>query len=145
MIKRLALVICLVTCLVGCERSLKVGLDGKNPPTFRFDGSGDLQRVAICEITPDGKLPPYGSGFWVLIPRGDVNASKSSTVTYGLIPEGFYQTVPSSGSPPPLQEGKIYAFGAETRGAHGGDVWFTIRNGQSVTVRKTDPADPDTR
>jgi hypothetical protein len=145
MIKRLVLVICLVGFLAGCERPLKVTLDGKNPPTFRFDGSGDLQRIAICEITPEGKLPPYGSGFWVLFPRGNVNASKSPPVTYGVIPDGFYQTLPSSGSPPPLQEGKIYAFGAETREAPGGDVWFTIRNGKSVTVVKTDPADPNMR
>lgn len=56
---------------------------------------------------------PYGSGFWVLIPRGNVDASKSPPLTYGVIPVGFDQTVPSSGSPPPLQEGKIYAFLAD--------------------------------
>jgi hypothetical protein len=143
MIRRAALVIFLVASLTACERSLKVTLDGQNPPTFRFDGSGDVQRVTICEITPDGKLPPYGSGFWVLVPKGNVNASKSPPVTYGVVPDGFSQTVPSSGSPPKLEEGKIYAFGAETRKAHGGDVWFTIRNGKSVAVAKTDPADPN--
>ena len=94
MIKRLALVICLVASLAGCERPLKVTLDGKNPPTFRFDGSGDVQRIAICEITAEGKLPPYGSGFWVLFPRGNVKASKSPPITYGVVPDGFYQTFP---------------------------------------------------
>jgi hypothetical protein len=61
-------------------------------------------------------------------------------VTYDVIPDGFYQTLPSSGSPPLLQEGKIYAFGAETREAPGGDLWFTIRNGKSVTVSQDRPS-----
>jgi len=38
MIKRLALMICFVALLAGCERPLKVTLDGKNPPTFKFGG-----------------------------------------------------------------------------------------------------------
>jgi hypothetical protein len=143
MIKRLVLVICLVASLAGCERALKVTLDGKNPPTFRFDSSGELSWVFLYQVTPDGKVPNEGSAFWKLVPERVIVASESPPITYGIVPNGFAQEVPSKGSPPPLEEGKVYGFGAVTRNAPRGDVWFTIRNGKSVTVPKTDPADPD--
>ena len=145
MIRKLALMICLVGLLVACERPLKVTLDGKNPPTFRFDGSGELSWVVIYQVTPDGKVPPKGSAFWKLVPKRVIVASASPPITYGVVPSDFAQQVPANGNPPPLEEGKVYGFGAVTRNAPGNDVWFTIRNGKSVTVPKTDPADPDTR
>lgn len=58
MINRLALVICLVALLSGCERVLKVTLDGANPPTFKFNGSGEISWVYIYQVTPQGKIPP---------------------------------------------------------------------------------------
>jgi hypothetical protein len=143
MIKRLGLVICLVASLAGCERALKVTLDGKNPPTFRFDGSGELSWVGIYQVTPDGKVPPKDSEFWKLVPERVIVASESPPITYGVVPNGFAQEVPSNGSPPPLEEGRVYGFGAVTRNAPGGRIWFTIRNGQSVQVPRTDKADPD--
>jgi hypothetical protein len=145
MIKKFALMICLVGFLAGCERPLKVNFDGKNPPTFRFDGSGELSWVFIYQVTPDGKVPPKGSEFWVIVPKSVITASVSPPITYGVVPNGFAQQVPANGNPPPLEEGKVYGFGAVTREAPGGDVWFTIRNGKSVTIPKTDPADPDMR
>ena len=143
MLKRRALVICLVVSLSGCERPLKVILDGKNPPTFRFDGNGDLSWVFMYQVAPDGKVPPKNSEFWKLVPRGVVEALESPPITYGVVPDGFLQEVPSNGSPPPLEEGKVYGFGAITRNAPGGRIWFTIRNGQSVQVPRTDKGDPD--
>lgn len=139
--------ICFVALLAGCERPLKITLDGKNPPTFRFDGSGELSWVYIYKVTPEGKVPlkSEDSELWIIVPKGDNTASASPPITYGVVPNGFVQQVPSNGNPPALEEGKVYGFGADTRNAPGGDVWFTIRNGKSVTVPKTDPADPDTR
>lgn len=142
-LKRLMVLGCLTVSLAGCERSLRVTMDGKIPPTFTFDGSGVIEWVAIFEVTPDGMVPPKGSAFWKILPSSRVVASKSPPITYGVVPNGFYQTVPSGGSPPPLAEGKTYGFGAVTSGAQGGDVWFTIRDGKAVRVRKTDPADPE--
>jgi hypothetical protein len=133
-----------LACVVlSCERPLKVTLDGGNPPTFRFDSSGEIIQVGIYEVLPNGKIPPEGSQFWVLYPLQPIKASKSPPITYGTVPSGYYQTVPASGPPPPLQEGKIYGFGADTRGAAGGDIWFSIRGGHSERVEKTDPADPE--
>lgn len=145
MISRLVVVSYLIGGLTACERPLKVTLDGRTPPTFRFDGSGELLQVGIYQVTPEGKVPPRGSEFWVIFPRKLVKALKAPSITYGVVPDEFYQKVPASGSPPPLQEGKIYGFGADTRGAPGNDIWFTIRDGKSIRVPKTDPADPEMR
>jgi hypothetical protein len=141
MIKSLALVICVVVSLAGCERPLKVTLDGKNPPTIRFNGSGELSWVYIYQVTPEGKIPLKGkdSELWVIVPKPTISASASPPITYGVVPTGFVQQVPSSGNPPPLEEGKVYGFGADTRGQPGSAVWFTIRDGKSVQVPKTDP------
>jgi hypothetical protein len=141
MIKKLALMICLVGFLAGCERPLKVSLDGKNPPTFRFDGSGELSWVYIYQVTPEGKIPlkSKDSELWIIVPKQVITASASPPITYGVVPSDFAQHVPANGNPPALEEGKVYGFGADTRGQPGGAVWFTIRDGKSVQVPKTDP------
>lgn len=143
--KRLHLMALLILAsgMWGCERPLTVAIDGKIPPTFTFDGSGELQRILIYQVTKEGKVPPKGSAFWVIVPKGTVVASKSPKITYGVVPDGFEQRIPENGSPPKLEEGKVYGFGAVTAEAPGGDIWFTIRDGKSIRVRKTDPADPD--
>jgi hypothetical protein len=99
--------------------------------------------VYIFQVTPEGKVPPKGSEFWVIVLKGVIETSASLPITYGVVPDGFAQQVPSQGNPLPLEEGKVYAFGAVTRNAPGRNIWFTIRDGKSVAVRKTDPSDPE--
>ena len=131
----------LIFCFVGCERATSVAVNGKNPPTFKFSGTGEIQRIVLFPVTAEGKVPPKGAELWVLHADGRTKASECPPVTYGVVPDGFTQEVPTKGSPPSLQESKIYAFGAITTEARGGDVWFTIRDGSTVAVPKTDPAD----
>ena len=130
---------CLVGFLAGCERPLKVTLDGKNPPTLRFDGNGEVAWVYTYQVTPEGKIPLQDSELWIIVPKSVTTVSAAPPITYGVIPNGFVQQVPSNGTPPPLEEGKVYGFGAHTRGEPGGAIWFTIREGKSVQVPKTDP------
>jgi len=139
LIKWTVLVLCVVVLFTGCERILKVSLDGKNPPTFQFDGGGEIVWVSIYEVTSEGKIPPKGSAFWRLVPETSITASASPPITYGVVPNGFVQEVPANGNPPPLQEGKTYGFGADTRGQPGRTVWFRIYDGKSIQVPKTDP------
>lgn len=143
LIARAVLALCLVVFFTGCERILKVSFDGKNPPTFKFDGNGELNWVFIYEVTPEGKIPPKGSAFWRLVPKKSITASMSPPITYGVVPDGFVQEIPSVGNPRPLEEGKTYGFGADTSSQPGRTVWFTIRNGKSVQVAKTDPPGKD--
>jgi len=139
MIRKILVVIFLLTFFAGCERILKVTFDGKNPPTFKFDGRGQLEWVYIYQVTPDGKIPPRDTELWIIVPKRGITASASPPITYGVVPDGFEPQVPSSGNPPPLQEGKTYGFGAETGGQPGSAIWFTIRDGKAVQVPKTDP------
>jgi hypothetical protein len=104
---RLVITICLAMMLVGCERRLRIRLDGNNPPTFRFDGTGELSWVYIYQVTPDGKVPTKGSEFWIIVPKASMKTMAVPPITYGVIPNGFDQKVPSNGIPIALQEGKI--------------------------------------
>jgi hypothetical protein len=129
--------------LTACERRLTVMMDGKVPPAFTFDGNGDIQRVFIYQVTKDGKVPPKGSEFWVIVPTNTVVASRCPPIIYGVVPDGFVQRIPQTGAPPKLEEGQTYGFGAVTTEAPGGDMWFTIQAGKSIRAKKTDPADPE--
>jgi hypothetical protein len=137
--KRIVLAICLLVSCSGCERILDITFDGKNPPTFKLEGRGGLNSVVVYPVTPEGKVPPKGSAVWVIVPKKPIIASRSPSITYGVVPDGFEQEVPSSGTPPILEEGKTYGFGADTSEQPGRTVWFTIRDGKSVQVPKTDP------
>jgi hypothetical protein len=137
-ITRLALCCCLIACLAACERPITVALDGKNPPTFKFDGHGELQSISLYELTASGKLPPRGSELWEIRPLGPLKTGSSPSITYGIVPPGFTQIKPSSGDPLPLKEGHTYGFGATTTNVPGTDIWFTVHNGQTTRVRKTD-------
>ena len=139
MIRKIVVLIFLLTFFAGCERVLKVTLDGKNPPTVKFDGRGLIEWVYIYQVTHEGKIPPRDTELWILVPKQGTTASASPPITYGVVPEGFVQKVPANGNPPPLEEGKTYGFGADTDGQPGNDIWFTIRDGKSVEVPKTDP------
>ena len=132
-------VIFLLTFFTGCERILKVTLDGKNPPTVKFNGSGEISWVYTYQVTPQGKIPAKDTEMWIVVPKTAITASAAPPITYGVVPDGFVQQVPSNGNPPPLEEGKTYGFGADTRGQPGSAVWFTIRDGKAVQVPKTDP------
>jgi hypothetical protein len=139
MFKRVTIAICLLAFISGCERILKVTLDGNNPPTVKFDGRGGISWIFVYQVTPEGKIPARGTAMWKLVPKKGITASAAPPITYGVVPDGFVQEVPSNGSPPALEEGKTYGFGADTSGQPGATVWFTIRDGRSVQVPKTDP------
>lgn len=137
--KRILIAICFLIFCNGCERILDITFDGKNPPTFKLEGRGGLNSVVLYQVTPEGKVPPKGSALWRIVPKREIIASRSPSITYGVVPDGFEQEVPSNGTPPILEEGKTYGFGADTSGQPGRTVWFTIRDGKSVQVPKTDP------
>lgn len=139
MIRKVVVVIFLLTFFAGCESILKVTLDGKNPPTFKFDGNGLIGWIYIYQVTPEGKIPPKDTELWIIVPKQGTTASASPPITYGVVPNGFVQKVPENGNPPPLEEGKTYGFGAYTQDQPGSAIWFTIRDGKAVQVPKTDP------
>ena len=140
--------IALVFTLKGCtlERPTVVTVEGGNPPTFKLKGSGRQDFLLVRVLSPqeiaDPKIRPVETEeLWELRPKGPGEqppADDWPTITYGTVPPDFVQTIPSSGKPKPLQEGKTYEAGGSASGANGGSVWFKIENGQPKEIPKKD-------
>jgi hypothetical protein len=133
-----------IPLLIGCEVDMTLSIDGKNPPTFTLDGSGNLAFFMVREIVPENQVLPRNDRIsdknillWKIWPEGParVRISKLPPITYGRIPENFEQTLPVQGTPPTLEEGKIYEAGGPASSANGGTIWFTIKDGKSVIVQ----------
>ena len=133
--------------LLACERDTRVSIDGKVPPAFHMTGSGELVFLVVTEISPDNqKLAPAqrdsrkDTVLWKISPDNlsakEKAINRLPSITYGVIPKGFVQTKPENGTPPSLMEGKVYEAGGPSTNAHGGFVWFSIRNGKSVQVEE---------
>ena len=137
----------LVFALKGCtlERPTTVTVEGGNPPTFKLEGSGNqdflLVRVLSAkEIANPSIRPVETEELWELRPKGPVQppADDWPPITYGTVPPDFVQTIPRSGKPKPLEEGKTYEAGGSASNANGGSVWFKIENGQPKEIPKKD-------
>jgi len=129
---------------MACEVDTRVSIDGRNPPTFSFDGTGYLTFFTVKEIAPENQSvpnveqdPSKNRIIWWVWPTQPLEKPMKYTtpITYGKIPDGFYQKVPESGVPPPLTEGKVYEAGGQTASAHGGYIRFTVRDGQAVQLK----------
>ena len=135
---RTSLVAIILACTVGlgkCERSMTVTItNDSNPPTFKLDGSGRLFFFTVYEVVP-GK-PPSADGpvLWKIRPADEDQISLLPEIKYGVISPSFTQTVPHTGAPPPLLEGKLYSAGGPALEANGGGINFRIKDGRAVVV-----------
>lgn len=120
----------------GCESNMRISIDGKNPPTFMLSGSGNLVYLYLAEIHDNRPPSLEDPEIWRIRPTGNDKISQLPSITYGTVPNGFTQVTPTAGAPPPLMEGKVYAFGGPAYNANGGSIWFTIKDGKSMQVRK---------
>jgi hypothetical protein len=120
--------------LAGCERSMTVTLEGANPPTFKLSGSGRLIFFAVSEVAPGKPSKPDDPTMWEIRPTDENLISKLPAITYGVVPSGLRQTIPSAGAPPPLVEGKLYEAGGPAFNANGGTMRFTIKGGKATKV-----------
>jgi hypothetical protein len=96
--------------LIACEPSLRAKVDGSAlPPIFRFYG-GDAMR-AFFITTDEADAPGCRSNGCVLWQIDSVGISETpSGITYGVVPLGFKQVIPKSGSPSPLEPNNKYAY-----------------------------------
>ena len=132
---------------IGCsnEVDMKVSIDGKNPPTFKLSGSGELDILLVVEVASENqqvmstqRQPDKDVVLWEIWPdkSTETEIKKLPHIKYGTVPSGFIQKIPAGGQPSPLIEGRVYAAGGPARNANGGSIWFSIRNGESVEVSK---------
>jgi hypothetical protein len=96
--------------LIACEPSLRAKVDGSAlPPIFRFYG-GDAMR-AFFITTDEADAPGCRSNGCVLWEIDSVSISETPFgITYGVVPPGFRQVIPKSGSPPPLKPNIKYVY-----------------------------------
>ena len=73
---------------------------------------------------------------WEIRPRsGTDNSAKGlPQITYGQVPPGFEQLVPSVGTPPALQAGKVYAASGPRIEVPEAFVMFRIQDGKAIRI-----------
>lgn len=121
---------------LGCERNLSIRLQPSNPPIFDLNGSGRLVFFYVLEVPSSGKATADSPKLWEIRPSGNDRISELPSITYGVVPSGFIQIVPSSGVPPVLVEKKTYEAGGAVSDANGGSIWFVIQNDKPVLQQK---------
>jgi hypothetical protein len=121
----------LLMLLVGCEPHVVISFGEKVPPSFKFTGSGTLPFFVVIDLGDEKSSEVSDAVLWKIAP----NSAKTGTVplgpiTYGVVPEGWTQTVPAQGSPPALVEGRVYHAGGPEIEMPEGVVKFKITGGR---------------
>ena len=139
-----SIVMLLGLALTACEFDPQAKVKGGNPPSFSlWSGTGNLLLISIHEyrgarsssseqMIEIWRVEPARNGVAQMVGR---TPSDIDNVTYGVVPEGYRQTVPASANAPRLIEGTLYSYEFQTEAgmpAHGD---FEIRNGQASKVR----------
>jgi len=96
--------------LIACEPSLRAKVNGSAlPPIFRFYGGEEMRAFYIA--TDKSDAPECRSNGCVLWEIDSVGISETPLgIKYGVVPPGFRQVIPKSGSPPPLEPDNKYAY-----------------------------------
>ena len=124
-----------VASLVACERDMTIAVvNQSNPPSFKLSGSGRLVFFSVFEVPRDRPLSIDDPTMWEIRPVDENLISKLPNITYGVVPPGFQQTIPKTGTPPLLVEGTLYEAGGPAFDANGGSIRFTIKDGKIVIV-----------
>jgi len=123
----------LLGLLVGCEPHVVISFDEKLPPSFKFTGSGTLPFFIVIDLGDEKSTKMSDAVLWKIVP----DSAKAGTVplgpiTYGVVPEGWTQTVPAQGSPPPLVERRVYHAGGPEIEMPEGVVKFKIIGGRAL-------------
>jgi hypothetical protein len=137
-----------LSLVAGC-RSLTISISDSNPPVITFSASRfaeccrQLDFLGVYEvplenqkIAKSASTPKENIILWQIWPNAgtDNSADGLPPITYGKVPLGFTQKIPTQGEPPPLVEGKIYEAGGPPISVPDAYMRFTIRNGKAVRL-----------
>ena len=131
-------ILSLVLAVAGCK-GLSISVNDTNPPVFTFSAGQfaecctHLPLFVVYEVA-DGR--DEGAVIWDIRPQSgtDNSAQGLPKITYGQLPQGFEQVVPSSGPPPALQEGKVYVASGPRIEVPDAFVRFRIQNGKAIRM-----------
>ena len=143
---RLTGLMLLVFSASSCGEGLVISMDEKIPPSFKYKGNRwaecctNLNFFVVSEevgsgsVGPESEKPKY---VWWIWPKEGKNGEYFNlpAFTYGIVPEGWRQTIPEQGAAPPLIEGKTYQAGGNFHSGQDAHLRFTIRNGKAVWLR----------
>lgn len=129
-------ILSLVLVVTGCK-SLSVSVNDTNPPVFTFSAGQfaecctHLAFLVVYEVDGD-----HQRAIWQIRPKSgtDNSADGLPRITYGQVPQGFEQLVPSVGTPPALEEGKTYAASGPRIEVPEAFVMFRIQDGKAVRI-----------
>lgn len=134
----LAVLLCGIA--LSCERDTKLRVGGGNPRRFVMRGNGVLTAVRVRGPNRQRNVEGEAASLhWLIETKGDSatndNVSSIGPITYGVVPSGFQQIYPESGTAPPLTEREHYYVRAVVSEANGDDGYFVINKGV-VAFRK---------
>lgn len=131
-------ILSLVLVVAGCK-SLSVSINDTNPPVFTFSAG---QFAECCTHLAFFIVYAVDAGkdekkvIWQIRPRSgtDNSANALPQITYGQVPQGFEPLVPSMGTAPTLQPGKVYAASGPRVEVPEAFVMFRIEDGKAIRI-----------
>lgn len=132
-------IVTLVTIMIACERRTTVILEGGIEPKFLIAGSGRLGELIIFDQEQEKIGDPFDTTYviWRIKskdPDGGELVEQLRSITYGVVPPGYQQTIPINGLAPRLVENRRYRYWFITANAPHAAGYFEIRNGEVVPV-----------
>ena len=136
------LLLSVVSCfLVACEVDTRASIsEPKNPPAFKLSGSGRLGEFIVvgpfASVEDLDSFKPDVHAIWKITPLkyGVLLVDRVAPITYGVVPDGFEQDLPASGSPQPLEEGKFYTVTAPSVSAGFRRLCFKLEHSVAIKV-----------
>jgi hypothetical protein len=135
--------ILLVCSVSSCGEGLVISMDENLPPTFKYKGNRwaecctYLNFFVVNEVSADNIASKEKKNLWWIWPKESSNGEHDNLpgFTSGKVPDGWKQTVPEHGEPPPLVEGKTYEAGGNFHSGQDAHLRFTVRNGKAVRLQ----------
>jgi tellurite resistance protein TerC len=120
------------------QRATAIRMEG-NPPVFVLAGSGSLAHLLICGSKRQTVGDDQDFNLWEIMPVGGYQQGRLvediGAITYGVVPQGYQQSYPVDGvPPPPLAPGNKYEYWFDTTNAPHARSYFVIRDIKAVAV-----------
>jgi hypothetical protein len=85
-------------------------------------------------MTPEQIGQTEGETIWKISPPKGIWAADVPLITYADVPARWSQSIPRTGRPPALMEGRVYEARSFINTGPRGSSFFSIRDGKTVNV-----------
>jgi len=123
----------------GCGTTIGIEIREGLAPSFKPTGTQDASFVAVvgpCPIPPTVSTKENTPYIWMIEPvNSNPTFDDSPLIAYGTIPAGWGQEIPSTGSPPPLNEAAMYCILVVSTRNLSASKCFVVRDGKAINYR----------